>query len=239
MSFIDNLKVKIFADGSDLQGMIKLAQNDWIKGLTTNPTLMAKAGIKDYKSFALAVLSHIKNKPISFEIFTDDLDDMKRQALEIASWADNVYVKLPITNTLGISTCSLMKELSEQGVKINATAIFELEQVSEAVEAVKNRAPSVISVFAGRIADTGVAPKPLMTEALKICQAANPNIELLWASPRELYNIIEAEECGTHIITVSHDILGKIGLFGKDLKQFSLETVKMFYNDATKAGFTI
>jgi len=239
MSFIDNLKVKIFADGSDLQGMIKLAQNDWIKGLTTNPTLMAKAGIKDYKSFALAVLSHIKNKPISFEIFTDDLDDMKRQALEIASWADNVYVKLPITNTLGISTCPLMKELSEQGVKINATALFTLEQVSEAVEAVKNGAPSVISVFAGRIADTGVAPKPLMTEALKICQAANPNIELLWASPRELYNIIEAEECGTHIITVSHDILGKIGLFGKDLKQFSLETVKMFYNDATKAGFTI
>lgn len=231
--------VKIFADGADKQSLLELAKKDWVAGFTTNPTLMKKAGIQDYKSFALDVLSEIKDRPISFEVFSDEFDDMKRQALEIASWADNVYVKIPITNTRGESSIPLVKELSEAGVKLNVTAIFTLRQVSETVEALKNGAPSVVSVFAGRVADTGVNPVPLMEQALALCEEGGPHIELLWASPRELYNIIEADRSGCHIITVSHDILAKLNLLGKDLEEFSLETVKMFYNDAQKAGYTL
>jgi len=200
---------------------------------------MKKAGIQDYKAFALDVLSEIKDRPISFEVFSVDFEDMKRQAHEIASWASNVYVKILITNTNGESSIPLVKELSHSGVKLNVTAIFTLRQVSETVEALKGGAPSVVSVFAGRIADTGRNPVPIMEQSLALCEEADPNIELLWASPRELYNIIEADRSGCHIITVSHDVLAKLNLLDKDLTEFSLETVKMFYNDAQKAGYTL
>jgi transaldolase len=231
--------VKIFADGADKKSLLELAKKDWVAGFTTNPTLMKKAGIQDYKAFALDVLSEIKDRPISFEVFSDDFDEMRTQALDIASWGSNVYVKIPITNTKGESSISLVQELSHAGVKLNVTALFTLRQVSETAEALKGGAPSVISVFAGRIADTGRNPTPIMEEALAICQGADPNIELLWASPRELYNIIEADRAGCHIITVSHDILAKLGSLGKDLNEFSLETVQMFFNDAQKAGYKL
>ena len=231
--------VKIFADGADKKSLLELAKKDWVAGFTTNPTLMKKAGIQDYKAFALDVLSEIKDRPISFEVFSDDFDEMRTQALDIASWGSNVYVKIPITNTKGESSIPLVQELSHAGVKLNVTALFTLRQVSETAEALKGGAPSVISVFAGRIADTGRNPTPIMEEALAICQGADPNIELLWASPRELYNIIEADRAGCHIITVSHDILAKLGSLGKDLNEFSLETVQMFFNDAQKAGYKL
>jgi len=231
--------VKIFADGADKKSLLELAKKDWVAGFTTNPTLMKKAGIQDYKAFALDVLSEIKDRPISFEVFSDDFDEMRTQALDIASWGENVYVKIPITNTSGESCVPLIWELSHLGVKVNATALFTLDQVLQTAQALKGGAPSVISVFAGRIADTGRNPTPIMEAALAICQAADSNIELLWASPRELYNIVEADRAGCHIITVSHDILAKLGSLGKDLNEFSLETVQMFYNDAQKAGFTL
>ena len=231
--------VKIFADGADKKSLLELAKKDWVAGFTTNPTLMKKAGIQDYKAFALDVLSEIKDRPISFEVFSDDFDEMRTQALDIASWGSNVYVKIPITNTKGESSIPLVQELSHAGVKLNVTALFTLRQVSETAEALKGGAPSVISVFAGRIADTGRNPTPIMEAALSLCEGADPNIELLWASPRELYNIIEADRAGCHIITVSHDILAKLGSLGKDLNEFSLETVQMFFNDAQKAGYKL
>lgn len=231
--------VKIYADGADKKSLLELAKNPMISGFTTNPTLMKKAGIKDYKAFALDVLSEIKDRPISFEVFSDDFADMKRQALEIASWGSNVYVKIPITNTKGESSIPLVQELSHSSVKLNITALFTLEQVLQTAQAVKGGAPSVISVFAGRICDTGVDAVPIMQAALAICQSTDPNIELLWASPRELYNIVQADQCKVHIITVSHDILAKLNLLGKDLNEFSLETVKMFYDDSVKAGFQL
>lgn len=231
--------VKIFADGADKNSLLELAKKEWVAGFTTNPTLMKKAGIQDYKAFALDVLSEIKTRPISFEVFSDDFDDMRRQALDIASWGDNVYVKIPITNTKGESSIPLVHELSKAGVKLNVTAIFTLDQVLQTTQALKDGAPSVVSVFAGRIADTGVNPTPIMEASLAMCRAAGSHVQLLWASPRELYNIVEADRAGCDIITVSHDLLAKLNLFGKDLTQFSLETVQMFYNDAQKAGFSL
>jgi transaldolase len=230
---------KIFADGADKNSLLELAKKDWVAGFTTNPTLMKKAGIQDYKAFALDVLAEIKDRPISFEVFSDEFDEMRTQALDIASWGDNVYVKIPITNTRGESSIPLIEELSHNGVKVNVTALFTLRQVSKTTEVLKGGAPSVVSVFAGRIADTGVNPVPIMQQSLALCEEAGPQVELLWASPRELYNLIEADNAGCHIITVSHDILAKLNLLGKDLTEFSLETVKMFYNDAQKAGYKL
>jgi transaldolase len=233
------LKIKLFADGADLQSILNLSKDERIKGFTTNPTLMKKAGIQDYKTFAKEVLNHIKDKPISFEVFSDELPEMERQAKEIASWSDNVYVKIPITNTQGISTAPIIKTLSHDNVKVNVTGVFTLDQTMRAAGSLQGGAPSVISIFAGRIADTGRNPTPIMKEALNICTNLDKNIELLWASPRELYNIIEADDAGCHIITVAHDILAKLNNLDKDLEEFSLETVKMFYNDAKKAGYTL
>lgn len=249
-----NLKIKLFADGADLNSILSLSKDDRIKGFTTNPTLMRKAGVTDYRAFAKEVLSNIKDKPISFEVFADELDEMEKQAHEIASWGDNVYVKIPITNTKGEPTSKIISRLSDSGVKVNVTGVFTLDQVSQAASALRGKAPSVISVFAGRIADTGVNPTPIMKSALEICSRVGfsadgvfkntnvtngSNIELLWASPRELYNIIEADNAGCHIITVASDVLAKLDNLGKDLTQFSLETVQMFYNDAKKAGYSL
>jgi transaldolase len=232
-------KLKIFADGAALAPMLELYKNPRISGFTTNPTLMRKAGISDYRAFAKEVLAAIKDKPISFEVFADEWPEMKRQALEIKTWGDNVYVKIPITNTKGESAAPLIKELSSAGVKLNVTAICTLDQVRVTAEALKGGAPSVVSVFAGRIADTGRDPMPLMREALAICKAAGKDIELLWASPRELLNIIQAAEVGCHIITATPDVLAKLPTVGKDLAQFSLETVQMFFRDAQAAGFKL
>jgi transaldolase len=232
-------KLKIFADGASLPAMQELAGNPRIAGFTTNPTLMRKAGVSDYRAFAQQVLASIKDKPISFEVFADDFAEMKRQAREIATWGGNVYVKIPITNTKRESATPLIRELTGVGVKLNVTALCTLEQVKETAAALRGGAPSVISVFAGRVADTGVDPVPLMREALTACRAADENIELLWASPRELLNIVQAAEVGCDIITVTNDLLAKLPTLGKDLGQFSLETVQMFYRDAQAAGFQL
>jgi len=240
MSNIPSLdRIKIFADGASLPSMLEAARDPKIAGFTTNPTLMRKAGISDYRAFAKEVLAAIKDRPISFEVFADEFPEMKRQALEIATWGQNVYVKIPITNTKRASAAPLVKELAGAGVKLNVTAICTLDQVRETAQALKGGAPSVVSVFAGRIADTGRDPVPLMKEALGICRAAGSGVELLWASPRELLNIIQAAEVGCDIITVTPDLLKKLELVGKDLAEFSLETVQMFYKDATAAGFKL
>jgi transaldolase len=240
MSNIPSLdRIKIFADGASLPSMLESARDPKIAGFTTNPTLMRKAGISDYRAFAKEVLAAIKDRPISFEVFADEFPEMKRQALEIKTWGENVYVKIPITNTKRASAAPLVKELSSAGVKLNVTAICTLDQVRETAQALKGGAPSVVSVFAGRIADTGRDPVPLMKEALGICRAAGTGIELLWASPRELLNILQAAEVGCDIITVTPDLLKKLELVGKDLAEFSLETVQMFYKDATAAGFKL
>ncbi len=240
MSNIPSLdRIKIFADGASLPSMLEAARDPKIAGLTTNPTLMRKAGISDYRAFAKEVLAVIKDKPISFEVFADEFPEMQRQAREIATWGDNVYVKIPITNTKRASAAPLVKELAGAGVKLNVTAICTLDQVRETAAALKGGAPSVVSVFAGRIADTGRDPVPLMKEALGICRAAGAGIELLWASPRELLNIIQAAEVGCDIITVTPDLLKKLELVGKDLAEFSLDTVQMFYRDAQAAGFKL
>lgn len=238
MKNVSDLKVKIFGDGADLQGMLALYQKPFIRGFTTNPTLMNKAGIRDYRAFAKDVLKAIPDRPISFEVFSDDLKDMERQAREIATWGPQVYVKIPVTNTKREPATDLVHRLSHAGIKVNVTAIMTLAQVREIVGALKGGAPSNVSVFAGRIADTGRDPVPLMTECLKVLQA-EPSAELIWASPRELLNIFQAEAIGCHIITVTQDILGKLSNVGKDLDEFSLDTVKMFYNDAVKAGFAL
>ena len=240
MSNIPSLdRIKIFADGASLPSMIESARDPKIAGFTTNPTLMRKAGISDYRAFAKEVLAVIKDRPISFEVFADEFPEMKRQALEIATWGQNVYVKIPITNTKSVSAAPLVKELAGSGVKLNVTAICTLDQVRETAQALKGGAPSVVSVFAGRIADTGRDPVPLMKEALGVCRAAGPAVELLWASPRELLNIIQAAEVGCDIITVTPDLLKKLELVGKDLSEFSLETVQMFHRDAEAAGFKL
>ncbi len=232
--------IKIFSDGADLASLLEMAKNPRIAGFTTNPTLMRKAGIKDYVAFAHEVLTHIKDRPISFEVFADEFDDMKRQAREIASWGSNVYVKVPITNTRGESSLALVRDLSVAGgVQLNVTALCTLEQVHLTTQALRGGAPAVVSVFAGRIADTGRDPVPLMKAARAICDASGAAAELLWASPRELLNIVQAEEAGAHIITVAPEMLKKMSLFGKSLAEYSLDTVKMFHTDATAAGFNI
>ncbi len=238
MTSTDSLSVKIFADGADLDGIRKLAQNPLIKGFTTNPTLMRKDGVGDYAAFAKDMLGVIDGAPVSFEVFADEFDEMEAQALEIASWGDNVYVKIPITNTRGESSVPLVERLSARKVQVNVTAMMTLDQVRQVAEALDEETPAVVSVFAGRVADTGIDPVPLMREAVGILES-RPKAELLWASPRELLNIFHANEVGCHIITVTHDLLGKLKGVGKDLDQFSLETVRMFYDDASAAGYTI
>lgn len=238
MSAIAGLKVKLFADGADLAGMKEMYVNPTIKGFTTNPTLMRKAGVQDYKVFARQVLDAIPDRPISFEVFADEFDEMERQAHEIASWGKNVNVKIPVTNTKGQFAGPLIERLSKAGVVLNVTALMSLEQVKQVTQALAPETPAIISVFAGRIADTGRDPVPLMAEAVKIMRA-RPKAELIWASPRELLNIFQADSIGCHIITATNDILKKLSLVGKDLDAYSLETVEMFYKDAAAAKFTI
>jgi transaldolase len=238
MSKLESLKVKIFADGADKAGMIEMYEKPFIKGLTTNPTLMKKAGITDYESFAIDILKTVRDKPISFEVFSDDLDEMYRQAMKISTWGENVYVKIPVTNTQSLSTCRIIKDLSNNGVKLNVTALMTLTQVRDVVLSLNSEVPSYISVFAGRIADTGVDPIPLMAAAVEMIKI-NPNAELIWASPRELLNIFHADSVNCQIITVTNDILKKLAMVGYDLDTYSLDTVKMFYGDAVTAGFKL
>ena len=235
---LSDLGIKIFADGADVPTMKKMASLSHIKGLTTNPTLMKKAGISDYAAFAKDVLATIKDKPISFEVFSEDFEIMRKQALEISNWGDNVYVKIPITNSEGRPTLDLIKDLSKNKVKVNVTAIMTTEQVASVVNSLNPSTPSYISVFAGRIADTGRDPMPIMKESLLIMKE-NPLSELIWASPRELLNVIQADSIGCHVITATSDILSKLNNLGKDLTQFSLETVQMFNNDALAAGYSL
>jgi transaldolase len=235
---VANLKINIFADGADLESIRKLAANPDVKGYTTNPTLMRAAGVSDYKGFARDVLGIIGDRPVSFEVFADDFPTMEAQAREIASWGDNVYVKIPVTNTRGDFAGPLVASLSRAGVKLNVTAIMTLDQVKRVGEALSEKVPAVVSVFAGRIADTGRDPVPHMRKALELL-ASRPKAELLWASPRELLNIFQADEIGCHIITVTPDVLKKLSLVGKDLDVYSRETVSMFYKDATAAGYSI
>jgi len=235
---ICSLSVKLFADGADKAGMLEMAAKPFIKGLTTNPTLMRKAGITDYKSFALDVLKDIPDKPISFEVFSDDFEEMERQAIQIAGWGENVYVKIPITNTQRQSACDLVRKLSKRRIKLNVTALMTLKQVREIAESLDPTVPSYISVFAGRIADTGVDPLPMMREAVELI-GNGTKAELIWASPRELLNVFHADSVGCHIITATNDILKKLELTGKNLDEYSLDTVKMFYLDAKAAGFSI
>lgn len=232
-------KIKIYSDGADKASMLEMNKNPLIKGLTTNPSLMKKAGISDYKAFCLDILTHIKDKPLSFEVFTDSLPEMAKQAQEIKTWGNNVYVKIPIMNSEGQSTIELVRELAHKGVKLNVTAIFTMEQIVETVMAVKGGAPSIVSVFAGRIADSGRDPMPVMTAASELCRTVDKNIELLWASTREVYNIVQAEQAGCHIITAPPDIVKKVSGFDKSLHQLSLETVKTFKADAEAAGFKL
>lgn len=233
-----SLRTKIFADGAELESMRALAREPYIKGFTTNPTLMRKAGVSDYRAFAKQVLAAIPDRPISFEVFSDDFDEMERQAREIATWGDHVYVKIPVTNTGCLPSYDLIKRLSHSGVKVNVTAILTLEQVRDVVAVLKGGAPSNVSVFAGRIADTGRDPVPLMTAAMELLRV-EPQAELIWASPRELLNIFQADAIGCHIITVTQDILKKLPLVGKALEDYSLDTVKMFHDDAQAAGFSL
>jgi len=238
MKTLDQLKVKIFADGADLDGILELYRNPHIKGFTTNPTLMSKSGISDYEKFSRQVLEKISDRPISLEVFSDEFDEMERQARKIASWGKNVYVKIPVTNTRRESSLDLVRRLAAEGVQLNVTALMTNDQVSMTSDALGSHVPAYISVFAGRVADTGRDPVPQMKEAVKI-MSAYPNQELIWASPRELLNIFQADEIGCHVITVTHDILKKLTLVGKDLDEYSLDTVKMFYSDAQKAGYKL
>jgi transaldolase len=235
---LQRISTKIFADGADLDGILRLAENPMIKGFTTNPTLMWKAGLTDYADFAQRLLERIRDKPISFEVFADDETEMRRQAKQLAAWGPNVYVKIPVTTTAGVSMAPLVRELSEDGVQVNVTALFTTAQVELITAAVADGAPSCISVFAGRIADAGVDPIPIMRRSVDIMAAA-PKSQLIWASPREVLNLVQANDVGCHIITMTHDLLPKVESLGKDLDQFSLETVQMFHRDAASAGFTL
>ncbi len=232
------LKIKLFADGADLGGMLEMYRKPYIKGLTTNPTLMRKAGITNYESFAHEVLKNIRDKPVSFEVFSDELTEMVDQALAISSWGENVFVKIPITNTKGLSTFQVVEELTSKGCKVNVTAVMTVEQVDHISKALNPRVPSYISIFAGRIADTGLNPEHIIKGSLDKTNHLSAT-ELIWASPRELLNIFQANALGCHIITATNDLLNKISLVGKDLSEYSLETVKMFHADATASGFTI
>jgi len=234
---VKNFKIKIFADGADLISIRKLNSKKYISGFTTNPTLMKKSGIKDYKKFALNVLKFVKTKPISFEVFADNLYLMKQQAREISTWGKNVYVKIPVTNSKGVKTTSIIKTLSEEGINLNITALFTKSQIKETVNSLDKNTKSIISIFSGRIADAGVNPENIIKYSLKV--AKKKKIEVLWASTRETYNIFEAQKIKCHIITVPHSILNKFSLIGMDLKKLSLTTVKSFLNDSIKAGFKI
>jgi transaldolase len=233
-----NLSIKIFADGADRAGMLAMYQNPLIKGFTTNPTLMHKAGVSNYEEFARDIVAAIPDRPISFEVFSDEFPEMEYQAQRIAGWGDNVYVKIPVTNTRGETSVPLIRRLNHLGVKLNVTAVFTLQQVWDICQALAGKTAGVISVFAGRIADAGIDPVPLMAAAREMV-AAFPNIELLWASPRELFNIFQADAIDCQIITVANDLLRKLDCVGKDLHQFSLETVQMFRQDALRAGFSL
>lgn len=238
MTDVTKLKLKIFADGADIDGIKKMYANPLIKGFTTNPTLMRKAGIDDYEAFAKSVLAIVSDRPVSFEVFADDFPTMERQARRIAAWGANINVKIPITNTKGESAGSLVRRLSADGIVVNVTAMMTLDQVKEIAAALDATTPAIVSVFAGRIADTGRDPMPLMAEAAQILRV-RPKAELLWASPRELLNIFQADAVGCHIITATNDVLAKLSSVGKALDEFSLDTVKMFHRDASAAGYTL
>lgn len=235
---LSNLTVKIFADGADKSGMLEMYNNPWIKGFTTNPTLMRKAGVDDYKVFAQDIVKAIPDRPISLEVFSDEFDDMERQTLEISSWGENINIKIPVMNTRRQTSYDLVRRLSQAGVKLNVTAMMTLEQVREVSAALADAPHAYVSVFAGRIADTGRDPVPLMAAAVELLRPY-PQLELIWASPRELLNIFQADAIGCHVITVTNDVLKKLSLVGKDLDDFSLDTVKMFYDDAQKAGYKL
>jgi transaldolase len=235
---VADLRVKIFADGADKAGMLEMAALPYVSGFTTNPTLMRKAGIANYRAFAREVLAALSDRPISFEVFSDEFDEMERQAQEIASWGENVYVKIPVTDTRAEPASALIRRLSADGIKLNVTAIMTLAQVREVAAALGDGAPSCVSVFAGRIADTGRDPVPLMAAAVELLRPY-PRQELIWASPRELLNVFQADAIGCHIITATNDILKKLGGAGKGLEEFSLETVRMFRDDAVKAGYAL
>jgi transaldolase len=238
MKPVSDLNVAIFADGADYDGMVEMYANPLIKGFTTNPTLMRKAGVTVYSAFARQVLRAIPDRPVSFEVLADEFDEMEREALEIASWGTNVYVKVPVTNTRGQSSARLVGRLSRAGVQLNVTALMTLEQIHEVLDGLDGGHSNFLWVFAGRIADTGRDPVPIMAAAVKVL-SQSPHLKLIWASPRELLNIYHAEEVGCHIITVTNDILRKLSLIDKDLTEYSLETVKMFYDDARRAAFTL
>ena len=235
---VADLKIKLFADGADKSAMLALYRNPLIKGFTTNPTLMRKAGITDYEAFARDILCEIRDRPISLEVFADEFDEMERQARLIASWATNIYVKITVTNTRREPALDLIQRLSHDGICLNITALLTLDQVRDVAAALAGGAPSYVSVFAGRIADTGRDPVPLMAEAVDIL-SPHTGMELIWASPRELLNIFQADSIGCHIITATPDVLQKLSLVGKDLDEYSLDTVKMFYNDAAKSGYRV
>ncbi len=238
MKPVAELGVKIYADGADLQGMRELSRRSWIKGFTTNPTLMRKAGVSDYRAFAREVLEMIRDRPISFEVFSDEFEEMAWQAREIATWGENVFVKIPVTNTRGESSAELIGDLTREGIKLNVTAILALDQVRDVTAVLLGGSPAYVSVFAGRVADTGRDPVPLMAAALELV-ALEPQLQLIWASPRELLNIFQADAIGCHIITVTHDILRRLDGVGRDLHEYSLDTVRMFRNDAINAGYTL
>src|ERR1700691_1463310 len=238
MKSVTELRVQVFADGADKASMLALYRQPYIKGFTPNPTLMPKAGITDYEGFAREILQQIPDRPISFEVFADDEPEMERQARKIARWAANVYVKIPVTNTRREPMYELVRRLSTDGIQVNATAVLALDQVDHLAQALRGGAASYISVFAGRVADTGRDPVPLMESALEL-MASEPNTQLVWASPRELLNIFQADEIGCHIITVTSDVLKKVSLIGKDLHEFSLETVRMFHDDAAHSSYTL
>jgi transaldolase len=234
----DSLNVKLFADGADFSGMLEMASKPYISGLTTNPTLMKKAGVTDYGKFAREILKEVTEKPISFEVFSDDLEEMKFQGEKIASWGENVYVKVPVSNTRGESTNIVVRHLSDKGIKVNVTALMTVQQVESVLEALNPTVNSYISVFAGRIADTGRDPLQIMRRSLDV-MTSHKKSELIWASPRELLNVYQANEIGCHIITATNDILQKLELVGKDLNQYSIETVQMFFRDAQSSGYVI
>jgi transaldolase len=238
MKPVAELAVKIYADGADLQGMRELSRRSWVKGFTTNPTLMRKAGVSDYRAFAREVLQIIPDRPISFEVFSDEFEEMAWQAREIATWGENVFVKIPVTNTRGETSTHVIRDLTQEGIKLNVTAILALDQVRDVTAVLLGGSPAYVSVFAGRVADTGRDPVPLMAAALELV-ALEPRLQLIWASPRELLNIYQADAIGCHIITVTHDILRKLDGVGRDLHEYSLDTVRMFRNDAINAGYRL
>src|SRR6266404_7781495 len=238
MTSLSHLTVKIFADGADKASMLDMYAKPYIRGLTTNPTLMRKAGIANYRAFAKDILSHINDKPVCFEVLADEFAEMERQALEMAGWADNVYVKIPVTNTKGENCRALVKRLADRQVKLNVTAIMTLTQLEQVMVALNPATASYLSVFAGRIADTGIDPLPLMQKAVDMLKAIS-KAELVWASSREIFNIFQADAIGCQVITITNDILSKLSLIGYDLTEYSLDTVKMFYDDARRAGFSL